>query len=169
MPACQVGFRLLEIRFDFGCRGLGLGQALLHLRRRGHAGRNFRMIKFGDGGADGGTRARDILAPVANDVCGVEDKEEERNEDEAPFILQVETMQAHEAGAEPEHVSDEERRASGNAAPVARAGRSTWRRAERRRACPSKANGAAQTEGWASVSPNSPRPQQMADVSDLNH
>ncbi len=72
MPACQVGLRPLEIRFGLGCRGLGLGQALLHLRRRRHAGRNLRAIELGDGGADGGARARDILAPVANDirVCG---------------------------------------------------------------------------------------------------
>jgi len=34
------------------------------------------------------------------------------------LFLQVQAMQAHEAGAKPEHIGDEERWAPGNAAPV---------------------------------------------------
>ena len=159
--------RLLEIRFDLGCRGLGLGQALLHLRRRGHAGRNLRVIKFGDGGADGGARARDILAPVANDIRGVEDKEEDRNEDEAPVIPQVQTMQAHETGAEPEQVGDEERRPPGNAAPELALDEIHGDERKDDESAPVKPMGQHKRKAGHQFPRNSPRPQRMADVSDF--
>ena len=71
------------------------------------------MVEFGNGGADGGAGARNILALVANYVGGVEDQQEHRNEDEAPVVPEVQAMQPHESGAKPEHVGDEERRPSG--------------------------------------------------------
>ena len=48
VPAREIVLRRLEIRFGLGLRRLGLVQALLHLRRCGHAGRNLRVVEFGD-------------------------------------------------------------------------------------------------------------------------
>ena len=69
------------------------------------------------------------------------------------LFLQIQAMQPHEAGAKPEHVGDEERRALAERRAGAGAARSRSPRSERRRECPNRANGAAQTEGWAFTSP----------------
>ena len=61
-------------------------------------------------GAYGRARTRHVFTLVADDIGGVEDQEEDRNEDEAPVAPEIEPVQAHEAGAEPEQVGDEERR-----------------------------------------------------------
>ena len=71
------------------------------------------MLQFGYRGADYGAGSRNVFAPVADDVGGVEDQQEYRNEAGTPVAPQVKAMQPHEAGAKPEHVGDEQRWALG--------------------------------------------------------
>ena len=112
VPTVDDVLSALKIGLGARCVGQRFLQSIGHLRGRGSAGRQFRLVHLDLRGFDRRARARDILAEIADFAGGVENEKEDWDKCEAPVAFQIKTVKTHESGAEPENIGNEQRNAA---------------------------------------------------------